>query len=227
MFFVFDDLTSWKRVVYWKNRKSDGGAYIFNGRLNFYPIIFSGNAPVKAGKYTYYVITRDNAGNVLIYTDGDKYIKFSDANNAAVLDTANKLNFFQDDLMVPNEASAGAVAKINLYNYAVDSITIKNTYENLDDLLISVADILAEDIKVSVFPNPTNDKIIVFLNNTTADKNYEISITNTQGAKVYGSNHIATNNFIKINTAEFPDGLYLVNVRNGNNLVSMRILVIH
>jgi hypothetical protein len=129
--------------------------------------------------------------------------------------------------MVPNEASAGAVAKINLYNYAVDSITIKNTYENLDDLLISVADILAEDIKVSVFPNPTNDKIIVFLNNTTADKNYEISITITQGVKVYGSNHVATNNLIKINTAEFPDGLYLVNVRNGNNLVSKRILVIH
>jgi hypothetical protein len=46
MFFVFDDLTSWKRVVVWKNRKSDGGAYIFNGRLNFYPIIFSGIASI-------------------------------------------------------------------------------------------------------------------------------------------------------------------------------------
>jgi hypothetical protein len=227
LFFVFDELSSWKRVVDWKNRKSDGGAYVFNGQLNFYPFVYSGTAPVKAGKYSYYVVTRDNAGNVLVYTDGNEFISFSDAGNAAVLDTANVLNFFQDDLIVQNEASAGAVAKINLYNCAIDSVTVKNTFENLDDLLLSVADVVAEDIKVAVFPNPTNDKITVVLNHTAADKNYEITITNTQGAMVYSNNHDTANTFININTAEFPDGLYMVNVRNGNTLVSKRILVIH
>lgn len=227
LFFVFDEMLSWKRVVDWKNRKSDGGAYVFNGKLNFYPIVYSGTAPVEAGKYTYYVVTRDNAGNVLVYTDGDEFISFSDAGNAAVLDTANVLNFFQDDLVVPNEASSGAVAKINLYNYAIDSVTIKNTFENLDDQLLSVADIIANDVKIAVYPNPANDNIAVVLNNTVADENYEIAVTNTQGVEVYRSAHNATSPVLNINTAEFADGLYMVNVRNGNTFVSKRILVMH
>lgn len=227
IFFVFDEMNSWKRVVDWKNRKSDGGAYVFNGQLNFYPIVYSGTAPVQAGKYSYYVVTRDASGNVLIYTDGDEFITFNDANGAAVLDTANVLNFFQDDLMIQNEASPGAVAKINLYNYAVDSAVVKNTFDNLADELLSVADIVASDVKVAVYPNPANDNITILLDNTIANKNYEFSITNTQGVEVYRNNYEAISPFVNINTAEFADGLYMVNVRNGNSLVSKRILVMH
>lgn len=36
IYFVFDELSSWKRVVDWKNRKTDWGAYVYYGELNFY-----------------------------------------------------------------------------------------------------------------------------------------------------------------------------------------------
>ena len=41
IYFEFDELSSWKRVVDWKNRKTDWGAYVYNGELNFYNILYS------------------------------------------------------------------------------------------------------------------------------------------------------------------------------------------
>jgi len=101
LYFVFDELSSWKRVVDWKNRKTDRGAYVYYGQLNFYPILYSGEAPVEAGEYTYYVNTRNAATkNVLIYTDADVKINFTDSNDDAVIDEDGILNFFYDDLAV-------------------------------------------------------------------------------------------------------------------------------
>ena len=65
LYFVFDELTSWKRVVDWKNRKTDHGAYVYYGELNFYPYVYSDDAPVFAGEYTYYVVTRDSTTNLV------------------------------------------------------------------------------------------------------------------------------------------------------------------
>jgi len=60
-----------------------------------------GEAPVEAGEYTYYVNTRNAAiKNVLIYTDADVKINFTDSNDDAVIDEDGILNFFYDDLAV-------------------------------------------------------------------------------------------------------------------------------
>ncbi len=41
------------------------------------------------------------------------------------------LNFFHDDLIIQNEASAGAVAMVKLYNYTLDSNAIQNNFDDL------------------------------------------------------------------------------------------------
>ncbi len=143
LYFVFDELSSWKRVVDWKNRKTDAGAYVFNGKLNFYPYLYSNEAPVAAGEYTYYVITRDSASkNVLIYTDAEVKINFTDNNNDAVIDGDGVLNFFYDDLSVQNEASSGAVAMLKLYNYALDSTAIRDNWNQIGSNVLGLNKII-------------------------------------------------------------------------------------
>ena len=79
VYFRFDKLNSWKRVVDFKNRKTDWGCYIFNGKLNFYNLLVSEKAPVNENEYTHYIISRDGATNtVRIYADGVSKIEFID-----------------------------------------------------------------------------------------------------------------------------------------------------
>lgn len=132
MYFRFDYLNSWKRVIDWKNRKSDTGAYIFDGKLNFYKIVVSDLAPVREGEYTHYVITRDAATKVVkIFADGVGKIEFIDSGDLAVLDRDNEMHFFYDDLQVGDEASNGAVAYIKLYNYLLEPQQVKTVFSEL------------------------------------------------------------------------------------------------
>jgi OmpA-OmpF porin, OOP family len=134
LYFRFNELNSWKRVIDFKNRKSDNGAYIFDGKLNFYKIVTSDIAPVRAGEYTHYVLSRDgNTKLVTIYADGIAKTSFVDSGNDAVLGNDNVLNFFYDDLMVGSEASAGAVAFIRIYGYLLTPSEIKKSYEELPE----------------------------------------------------------------------------------------------
>ena len=94
LYFVFDELQSWKRVIDWKNRKTDNGAYVYYGELNFYPYVYSGEAPVLPGEYTYYVVTRDGSTNKSDGTDtarGDGRGHNPDPNNPC-LEKNGRLN---------------------------------------------------------------------------------------------------------------------------------------
>ncbi|MDB5271809.1 MAG: hypothetical protein JWO58_176, partial [Chitinophagaceae bacterium] len=101
IYFRFDKLNSWKRVIDFKNRKTDWGCYIFNGKLNFYNLLVSEKAPVNENEYTHYVISRDGASNtVKIFADGISKLEFVDTDKHTLLDDDQKLNFFYDDLKV-------------------------------------------------------------------------------------------------------------------------------
>jgi OmpA-OmpF porin, OOP family len=136
IYFKFDALDSWKRVIDFKNRTSDNGAYIFNGKLNFYNIATSPIAPVAAGEYTHYTFTYDaNSRMVNIYADGIGKISFYDSQNDAVI-SPNELHFFYDDLIVNNEASSGTVAYIKLFDYSVPSEEAKKNFEVIEKTII-------------------------------------------------------------------------------------------
>jgi OOP family OmpA-OmpF porin len=131
IYFKFDALDSWKRVIDFKNRTSDNGAYIFNGKLNFYQIATSEIAPVAAGEYTHYTFTYDAPSRrVNIYADGIGKISFYDSNNDAKIDP-NELHFFYDDLIVNNEASSGTVAYIKFFDHVITPQEAKKNFEEL------------------------------------------------------------------------------------------------
>jgi OmpA-OmpF porin, OOP family len=226
LYFVFDELSSWKRVVDWKNRKTDHGAYVYNGQLNFYPYLYSTEAPVIAGEYTYYVITRDSATkNVLIYTDAEVKINFTDNSNDAVIDEDGVLNFFYDDLSVPNEASSGAVAMLRLYNYALDSTEIKDKWTQLGSNVFGISENSKTNLKTFVYPNPASDFIHINLSEFPAQSEANIRIINGMGALVYNSNIPSTTVQPAISLAGFKKGFYTAIIETKDAIARTKFIV--
>jgi len=227
LYYVFDNLSSWKRVVDWKNRKTDYGAYVYNGQLNFYPFVYSGEAPVVAGEYSYYVITRDAATNkVLIYTDAKVEIDFIDNNGDALVDSDNVINFFHDDLVVPNEASSGAVALLNMYNYVLDSSAIVQNYANLGGTVFGLDDNRKNTVDLLAYPNPANRYVNLNLSEFRQGEKIKISVTNAAGAMIYSNEIIiSSNNTLRLETASWPEGIYMIRTESGNNTARNKIAI--
>lgn len=113
------DVSGYRKYLDFKNRTSDNGLYAFNGNLNFYSFTSGTGAPIGANAYRTIVVTRDGAGQVAGYVNGAPALGFADAGGAGVVDAANVLNFFVDDAMTTGEESAGAVARIQVYDNAL------------------------------------------------------------------------------------------------------------
>jgi OmpA-OmpF porin, OOP family len=133
IYFKFAKLDSWKRVIDFKNRKTDNGCYIYDGKLNFYNYSIGDRAPVKPSEYTHYVVSRNvKTKQMKMYVDGQSKIEFTDKQDEGVIGEDGVLNFFHDDLIVKDEASSGAVALIKIYDYIVDPLAIKNSFKDLE-----------------------------------------------------------------------------------------------
>lgn len=152
IYFRFTSLDSWKRVIDFKNRKSDNGCYIFYGKLNFYNFAVGTKAPVNPNEYTHYVVARDARTNQLkMYVDGESKVEFTDRFSQGIIDEDGMLNFFFDDLIVKDEASDGAVAMIKLYDYVVDPASIKRDFQLLEE---KISQPLVVNTPTPVAPQP-------------------------------------------------------------------------
>jgi hypothetical protein len=224
MYFLFDELSSWKRVVDWKNRKTDWGAYVYYGQLNFYSILYSNEAPVVEDQYTYYVITRNGLTNkVLIYTDAEVKIDFTDNNGDALVDGDGVLNFFFDDLIVPNEASSGAVALIKLYNYVLDSVDIHNNWEDIGGTVFGQMENFSKT-KIKVFPNPASDQISIDCSGIQLISDCHLMLVSETGEIINYPIPVNKTTFT-IPTESLARGLYLVRFDTGKQVFTSKVLL--
>ena len=140
-YFQFQNMTGWRRLVDFKNRKSDTGPYAFNNRIQFFPTVTSGTFPLNPSIYSHLVLTRQTStsgGSACVapadsatfnmYVDGLLRATFNDNTDLAVLDVDQVLQFFVDDLVFPNEASAGSIALLRLYNYVLVPSDVANSF---------------------------------------------------------------------------------------------------
>jgi hypothetical protein len=225
IYFVFDELSSWKRVVDWKNRKTDWGAYVYYGQLNFYNILYSNEAPVEEGEYTYYVITRTASDDhVLIYTDAEVKISFNDAGGNALVDEDGVLNFFHDDLVVTGEASSGAVAMIKLYDYPLTQDDITRNWENLGSQVFGFGK-PEQKVDAAVYPNPASTEVRLDLSNFERNKDVEISMINSDGRMVFRTRSRNGGGSTDIGTSLYPAGLYLLKAVQGNTIAVTRLMI--
>ena len=135
IYFKLDTLGGWKRVVDFKNRKSDYGGYIYDGKLNFYDYAVGEKAPVSAGQYIHYVLSRDfDTKMIKMYINGLSKLEFKDPGVEGMLDQDQVLNFFQDDLIANHEASSGSVALIRLYDRVMNPVFIRRSYHTISKI---------------------------------------------------------------------------------------------
>ncbi|MCB2208816.1 MAG: T9SS type A sorting domain-containing protein [Bacteroidetes bacterium] len=227
IYFVFDELNSWKRVVDWKNRKTDYGAYVYNGKLNFYPYIYSQESPVFEGEYTYYVITRNAADKkLIIYTDARTQITLVDTPGDALLDEDKVLNFFHDDLIVQNEASTGAVAMIKIYDYVLDSADIQENYDDLGGNIFFIGEQAKINTSIQSFPNPASDQLVVDLSHFDTNEAIQLSLVNIVGMTVLeckvNLNHQKN---VRFNTSILPNGVYLLTAESDSQTASGKVII--
>ncbi len=226
LYFVFDYLNSWKRVVDWKNRKTDYGAYVYNGQLNFYPYQYSGDAPVHENEYTYYVITRDASTNeLLIYTDAITQISIIDNSGDGLLDDDQVLNFFHDDLVVANEASSGAVAMLKLYNYTLDSNTIVQHFNDLAGNVFGLGENGLSELEMKVYPNPANDHITIDLSAFQKNEEIRIQLFNTMGKLVQEVRHAPGGDHVNMPVDQLDAGVYIIHAINKTSTSFHKVLV--
>ncbi len=117
LFFRFDTVSGWRRILDLKNGSPDNGLYALNGYLNFYPTgVQSPAVCVTNGTWHQVVVTRDLSGQVVVYSDGVQRLSFADNNGYAVINAANTIRLFKDNT---TEESAGSVARIRLFTCAL------------------------------------------------------------------------------------------------------------
>jgi OmpA-OmpF porin, OOP family len=166
IYFRFVALDSWKRVIDFKNRKSDNGCYIYDGKLNFYNFAVGTKAPVRPNEYTHYVVSRNAKTQQLkMYVDGESRVEFTDKYDQGVIDDDGVLNFFFDDLIVKDEASEGAVAMIKIYDYVVDPASIKRDFLMLDEVITK-----AMPVKTPPATLPATPETLPSVSNSIAEK---------------------------------------------------------
>jgi hypothetical protein len=124
--FRLEQITGYRRLVDFSTGSSDRGLYDLSGQLNFYPIATGGSspAPIVANKYAHVVLTRDAAGEVVGYVDGDRQISFTDSAGAAIFPPGSDVRFFKDDAVIGGEESAGAVSRIRVYDGALTAAEV-------------------------------------------------------------------------------------------------------
>ncbi len=119
------EVGGYRRYLDFTGGTSDRGFYNWNGTLRLFPVANGTPALITANTYKQVVFTRDGTGAVLGYADRTQALgPYDDSSTAAAAPTTDTLRFFKDDESVAGEHSAGAVARIRLYDGALTASEI-------------------------------------------------------------------------------------------------------
>jgi hypothetical protein len=115
--FSLSTLSGWTRLLEFKGLTADTGLYSYAQRAYFYNSTISPQGDLMPDTMARLVFTRDGAGNSVAYIGNDAVISFNDAGNLATITSV--LNFFNDDIVLGGEQSAGFVDYIRIYDTAL------------------------------------------------------------------------------------------------------------
>ncbi|MCU0447993.1 MAG: T9SS type A sorting domain-containing protein [Microscillaceae bacterium] len=106
------------------------------------------------------------------------------------------------------------------WGWAIDNLQIQGTLTGIEELL-------AENQTIDIFPNPSAAFVSVRTGFKPSVKNVEISLTNSLGYEVLKQTFAndADNFNQKIDTAQLPKGLYILNLNVEGRKISKKIIV--
>jgi hypothetical protein len=117
--FSFDTNGGYRKIMDFSDRVADAGLYNLNSQLDFYPVAAGPGGTIPINTFVQVVLTRTASGQVTGYVDGVQQFTFTDTTGYTVLAT-NAFNLLIDDFHTSEqEASAGQVARVRLYDSAL------------------------------------------------------------------------------------------------------------
>ena len=127
LFFSFDTLSGFQKILDVENLGSDSGLYTDGNVLNFFVAgvaEYTSTATLSTATPHHVVLTRNTSDDVKIYLDGAEVVSFNDSTGAA--NVSSVLRFFQDDTADGSgiEAGEGFVDFIRLYDGALSAAQV-------------------------------------------------------------------------------------------------------
>ena len=117
LLFRLDFVSTYRKIVDFKGGSDDGGLYVLDGCLTFFPKTLDAFTPIAEDSYVQVVLTRDASGEVVGYVDGVRQFAFDDRRGLGEVN-GRILRFFVDDRTTTGEHSSGAVSQIRLFDRA-------------------------------------------------------------------------------------------------------------
>lgn len=116
----------YQRLIDFKQLGWDGGLYLFNGALEFYPYLPTQPVLLTPGKQTDITITRDGASSTMnLYVDGQWQISFNDFGGGVfTLDGQGQTvaNFFLDD---NGECMEGSLNHLRVFDRVLSAADVQ------------------------------------------------------------------------------------------------------
>jgi hypothetical protein len=139
--FSLDDVGGYRKVVDFKNRLRDEGAYVQNGFFTFYGAPASNAALVfQPGVLAHLVLTRAADQRFTAYVNGAQVLSFLDAGLHAVFsEPGAKANLLMDDARTAREQSGGSLDWLRVYDRALTGSEVAARFAAGDDALLGAA----------------------------------------------------------------------------------------
>ncbi|MFC2131691.1 T9SS type A sorting domain-containing protein, partial [Bacteroidota bacterium] len=146
-----------------------------------------------------------SADNPLVIKQGEEsifHIQFS---------PDDSLDHWQDSIIfISNSAIADTLSFTPDYICFLDgSSIISDVYENIE--------------KIKIYPNPADDKIVI---SGIKEGNISVKIIDILGNEIYSEELLITNDQLLINTKEFPEGIYLMQIMTYRDIITRKFLIL-
>lgn len=100
---------------------------------------------------------------------------------------------------------------------------------DMTDVELDLFDLETDDSNgsLTVYPNPSNGNFSIVGSNLRLEGKVTIEVINVVGQRIYSKKSTISNGELTefINLGNLSDGLYIVNIGNGTNKLSTRILI--
>ncbi len=140
LFFKFNTIGGWSRIIDFSNSAADAGIYLSGNCLNFFPNGNIGACTFVANTYYLFTFVRNGATNVISsYVNGNLFGTYTDAGNLYRPATnVTPIIFFRDDNAVTCEAKAGCVRYASVTSATMNAAAVLSTFTNICNVILPV-----------------------------------------------------------------------------------------
>ncbi|MDB5283064.1 MAG: hypothetical protein JWO06_2139, partial [Bacteroidota bacterium] len=156
LFFKFNTLGGYSRIIDFSNSANDAGFYLLGNCLNFYPNGNVGTCIFQPNIYYLFTFVRNSTTKVIsAYVNGALFGTYTDVGN--IYQTATVLtpiNFFRDDNTVPCEDKAGCIKYASVSPDTLSPAQVDSIWTNICSISLSPC-----SAAISYPGNPYSDTI--------------------------------------------------------------------